>query len=247
MRENERKLHETAEELRNHRDNLAAMVEEQTYDLRTAKEQAEEANRAKGDFLSNMSHEVRTPLTAILGLSDLCLLTPLNAQQGQYLSKIRLAANHLLVIINDILDFSRLEAGKLGIEQVFNLPGLFEEITDLLIDRIEEKGLELCIDISADAAGSVIGDPLRIKQIIINLLGNAIKFSTKARSALVAGWNLARMARQQSTFRLSMKASAFQWPNRKPSSPHSVRETHQPPGDTVAPDWGWSSPNGSSN
>ena len=180
LRENERKLHETAEELRNHRDNLAAMVEEQTYDLRTAKEQAEEANRAKGDFLSNMSHEVRTPLTAILGLSDLCLLTPLNAQQGQYLSKIRLAANHLLVIINDILDFSRLEAGKLGIEQVFfNLPGLFEEITDLLIDRIEEKGLELCIDISADAAGSVIGDPLRIKQIIINLLGNAIKFSTK--------------------------------------------------------------------
>ncbi|WP_310493518.1 hydrogenase maturation protease [Dechloromonas sp.] len=180
LRDNERLLHETAEDLRDHRDNLSAMVDEQTHDLRTAKEQAELASQAKTNFLSNMSHEVRTPLSAILGLSDLCLRTPLNIQQGQYLTKIRLAAHHLLGIINDILDFSRIEAGKLDIEQVpFDLPDLIDEITDLLIERIEDKGLELCVDIGPEVPGSFIGDPLRLKQIIINLLGNAIKFSEK--------------------------------------------------------------------
>jgi len=180
LRDNERLLHETAEDLRDHRDNLAAMVDEQTHDLRTAKEQAELASQAKSNFLSNMSHEVRTPLTAILGLSDLCLRTQLNGQQAQYLTKIRLAANHLLCIINDILDFSRIEAGKLDIEQVpFELSALIDEITDLLIERIEDKGLELCVDIGPEVPGSFIGDPLRLKQVIINLLGNAIKFSEK--------------------------------------------------------------------
>jgi hydrogenase maturation protease len=178
LRDNERQLHETAEELRNHRDNLAAMVDAQTHDLRAAMERAEAASQAKSEFLSNMSHEVRTPLAAVLGLSDLCLRTPLNIQQGQYLSKIRQAANHLLGIINDILDFSRIEAGKLELEQVpFALPDLFDEITDLLIERIEEKGLELCLDLAPEVPASFVGDPLRLKQIIINLLGNAIKFS----------------------------------------------------------------------
>ncbi|NTV71666.1 MAG: hydrogenase maturation protease [Azonexaceae bacterium] len=180
LRDNERQLHETAEDLRNHRDNLTAMIEEQTQDLRAAKEHAEQASQAKSNFLSNMSHEVRTPLTAILGLSDLCQRTPLNGQQAKYLAKIRLAANHLLGIINDILDFSRIEAGKLEIEQVpFNLPAVIDEITDLLIERIEDKGLELCVDIGPDVPGSFFGDPLRLKQVIINLLGNAIKFSEK--------------------------------------------------------------------
>ena len=178
LRNNERQLHETAEELREHRDNLARMVEEQTHDLRLAMQQAEAASRAKSEFLSNMSHEVRTPLNAILGLSDLCLATPLNPAQAQHIGKIRLAADHLLGIINDILDFSRIEAGKLSIEQLaFELPALLDEINDLLIGRIEEKGLELCIDLAPEATRSFIGDPLRLKQVIINLLGNAIKFS----------------------------------------------------------------------
>jgi len=196
---NERLLHETAEQLRDHRDNLASMVDAQTHDLRAAKEQAEAASQAKSEFLSNMSHEVRTPLAAVLGLSDLCLRTPLTIQQGQYLSKIRQAATHLLGIINDILDFSRIEAGKLTLEQVpFALPDLVDEITDLLIERIEEKGLELCLDLAPEVPTSFVGDPLRLKQIIINLLGNAIKFSEKGTLTLgcrleSAGHGLARL------------------------------------------------------
>jgi hydrogenase maturation protease len=179
LRENESMLHETAEELRHHRDNLARMVEEQTHDLRQAMQQAEAASRAKSNFLSNMSHEVRTPLNAILGLSELCLLTALNPAQQQHISKIRRAADHLLGIINDILDFSRIEAGKLSIEQLtFELPILLDDINDLLIGQIEDKGLELCIDLTPEVTRSFVGDPLRIKQILINLLGNAIKFSS---------------------------------------------------------------------
>ena len=140
LRENESMLHETAEELRNHRDNLARMVEEQTHDPAPGHAAGRGRQPGQEQFLSNMSHEVRTPLNAILGLSDLCLLTALNPVQQQHISKIRRAADHLLGIINDILDFSRIEAGKLSIEQ-FNLracPMLLDDINDLLIGHVEE-------------------------------------------------------------------------------------------------------------
>ncbi|MCK6390346.1 MAG: hydrogenase maturation protease [Azonexus sp.] len=180
LRANQRQLHETAEALREHRDNLANMVDVQTRDLRQAKEQAEAASRAKSEFLSNMSHEVRTPLNAILGLSDLCLLQQTDPTQNKYLSKIRLAADHLLGIINDILDFSRIEAGKLQVEKLpVQLSGLISEVSDLLIGRIEERGLMLRVDLAPETAGNFQSDPLRIKQVLINLLGNAIKFSER--------------------------------------------------------------------
>jgi hydrogenase maturation protease len=178
LRRNERMLHEAAEELRQHRDNLAAMVEAQTHDLRQAKEQAEAASRAKSEFLSNMSHEVRTPLNAILGLTDLCLLGADPARQRSHLGNIRKAADHLLGIINDILDFSRIEAGRLVLERLpIHLPSLIDEVASLFSGRIRECGLQLRVDISPGIQHNLLGDPLRLKQILINLLGNAVKFS----------------------------------------------------------------------
>ncbi len=177
---NERLLSEANEELCLHRDNLVDMVDARTRELSQAKDQAEAASRAKGDFLSNMSHELRTPLNAIIGLSDLCLLAEPSPQQEQYLTKIGIAADHLLGIINDILDFSRIEAGRMSVEQVaFDMAVLLEEVSDLMIGRIEEKGLELIVDLAPDAGRAFVGDPLRLKQVILNLLGNAIKFSDK--------------------------------------------------------------------
>jgi hydrogenase maturation protease len=180
LRRNERMLHEAAEELRQHRDNLAAMVEAQTHDLRQAKEQAEAASRAKSEFLSNMSHEVRTPLNAILGLTDLCLLGTDPDKQHSHLGNIRKAADHLLGIINDILDFSRIEAGRLVLERLpIHLPSLIDEVSNLLSGRIRERGLQLRLTISPAIRRNLLGDPLRLKQILINLLGNAIKFSER--------------------------------------------------------------------
>jgi len=188
LRQNERMLHEAAEELRQHRDNLAGLVEAQTHDLRQAKEQAEAASRAKSEFLSNMSHEVRTPLNAILGLTDLCLLGTDPARQRNHLGNIRKAADHLLGIINDILDFSRIEAGRLTLEHLpIHLPSLIDEIANLLGGRIRERGLQLRVVIAPEIRRNCLGDPLRLKQILINLLGNAIKFSERGSIELRCG------------------------------------------------------------
>ena len=147
-------------------------------DLEHAKEAAEKASLTKSDFLANMSHEIRTPMNAITGMTELALGTNLSGKQRNYVGKIKSASESLLRIINDILDFSKIEAGKLTMERVeFTLDDVLDNLGALLAERAEEKGIELAFDVVAKQTRTYIGDPLRLGQVLINLVGNAIKFS----------------------------------------------------------------------
>ena len=170
----ERTVRERTAELRHQK----AHIEDINADLVVARDAAEASRRAKAQFLANMSHEIRTPMNAVIGLTNLLQATRPTQEQGEYLTAIESSSQNLLVIINDILDSSKMEAGKLTLEQVpFRLPEAVRRLSAMFKFATESKGLFLQVNVAGNVPAAVLGDPVRLNQILVNLVGNAIKFT----------------------------------------------------------------------
>ena len=195
---------------------LVADLSKQNTDLEVAIDKAECASKAKGEFLATMSHEIRTPMNGVLGMTQLLLDTNIDARQKHYAETIQKSARSLLTIINEVLDFSKIESGKIELEAIeFDPKSIINQVTSLLQSNAVDKGLKLTVTFDGEIPGIVIGDPLRLQQILINLVGNAIKFTEHGKIDIIVDTASTDTSSKTAVVRFRVKDSGIGIPEEK--------------------------------